>query len=270
MSVPSVTIPAEPDELGMHRFHQDAQSVEKVICGTNSAADGTWFPHSSMPSIKHFSYTGCQRFEQGQKIFAAMPNLIGLSYFPVSSSMPQDAEVLQCLDRCGLWEKLDFLYVHQLPVCSPFDQSLPWPALWKGRSLHFVEMNLHFQDSVDARNVFEAKLPRLERLKISVCLGEQVLEWILASQLPMLQYLDLRFNNISSAALTSFATAVTARCPHLTEISIDFYDGEKTEYRDWNGSVVQSLDGPICGEDTTRLYLKGTDLRAVPARTLYF
>jgi hypothetical protein len=270
MSVPSVTIPSESDDASMQRFLQKSQSAAKVICDSNSAAHGRWFTDVSIPSIQHLNFTGCKSFEQGEKIFSAMPSLIGLSYFPVSMAFLQSVPIIQCLDRCGRWAKLEFLYVHQRPVCSPFDKSLDWPALWKGRNLNFVEMNLHFQSTIDTKMVMQANFPRLERLKISSCLGDQLLDWILASHLPSLQYLDLRFNDVSSTALTNFARVVTARCSNLTEISIDFYDGEKTEYYDWNGAVVQSFDGALSDDHTTQSYLAGTGLRAVPAKTLYF
>ncbi len=270
MSFPSVTIPADSDEKSMQRFLQDAQSASKVICDTESAARGHWFTRVSMPSIQHFSYTGCRHFEQGEKVFAAMPNLIGLSYFPVRKTFPQNAKIIQGLDRSGLWERLEFLYVRQLPISSPFAESIRWPDLWKGRNLNFVEMNLSFGNPRDALVVLQANLPRLERLSISPCLGEEVLETILSSKLPSLQYLDLRFNSISPTALTCFAKAMTLRGSPLKEVSIDLYDNERIEHYDWNGAVVESFNSPLFGDDITRLYLTGTGLKAVQGRTLYF
>ncbi len=122
---------------------------------------------------------------------------------------------------------------------------------------------------MDALVVLQANFPKLERLHISH-LGEEVLESILAAQLPSLQYLDLQFNNISPAALTHFAKEMTLRGSTLREVSIDFYDDEKTEYCDWNGSVVESFNGKIFEDDITRLYLAGTGLRAVARKPLYF
>ncbi len=120
MSVLSIKIPADSDEQSKQKFFQDSQSASKLVCDTSSVVRGHWFVPLSMPAIQHFSYTGCRRFEQGERIFAAMPNLIGLSYFPVAKMFPQNARIVRGLDQSGLWERLELLYVRQSPICSPF------------------------------------------------------------------------------------------------------------------------------------------------------
>lgn len=74
---------------------------------------------------------------------------------------------------------------------------------------------------------------------------------------------------VPKTALTRFAQEVRARCPKLNEISIDFFDSQKTEHHDWDGSVVESFYADRPDEETNRMYLADTGLRAVPGKTLY-
>lgn len=269
MSKQTVAIPSELDESSLEHFLQESQTATHIWCKAESVVDGGWFAKHSMPSIKHFAYQGCRSFERGEKLFAAIPNVVGLNYFPIPKSLPQDTQFLYCLDRCGRWEKLEYLNVFQLYSDSGFDDSLHWPALWQGRNLSFVELNLSFVNSSDSRVTLQANLPRLERMHISAAAGDSVLDWILTASLPTLQYLDLRSNLISPAALTRFAHEATTRCPKLSEISVDFFDSEKTEVADWDGTIVESFYASLPDEEINRLYLTGTGLQAVPGKTLY-
>jgi hypothetical protein len=269
MSKSTVAIPTELDEANLERFLQESQTATHMWCKEESVVDGSWFAEHSMPSLKHFVYQGCRSFEHGGTLFAAIPNLVGLNYFPIKKSLPQDSQFLECINRCGRWERLEYLNVYQRPSSPGFEDRLHWPALWQGRILSFVELNLSFVNKFDARVTLQAKLPRLERMRLGAALGDPLLDWILSASLPSLQYLDLRFNLISPAALTHFAQEVRARCPKLNEISIDFFDSEKTEYHDWDGSIVESFYADRSDEETTRLCLAGSGLHAVPGKTLY-
>lgn len=269
MSKSTVAIPTELDEANLERFLQESRTATHMWCKAESVVDGSWFAEYSLPLIEHFVYQGCRSVEGCEKLFAAMPNLVGLNYFSTRDSLPQDSQFLECLDRSGRWERLEYLSVFQRPLNPGFDECLRWPALWQGRSLNFVELNLSLVNTFDARVTLQARLPRLERMHLCTGLRDPLLEWILASSLPSLQYLDLRFNLISPAALTRFANEVHARCPKLNEISIDFFESEKTEHHDWDGSIVESFYADRSDEETNRLYLAGTGLRAVPSRMLY-
>lgn len=269
MSLPSVTLPSELDEATQLAFIQNARSAQRIDCSTNSRIEGSWFTECHLPSIHHLHYTGCQELNQCERFFTALPNVIGMSYFPVAPLTATDFEYLEAINRSGLWEQLQYLYVHQLPICNPFPPG-HWPKLWQGRNLQFVEMNLSFQNAHDASIVLQAHFPKLERLSLSSCLGDSLLDWLLASHLPSLRYLDLRFNLISSDALSQFAKTITHRSPLLSEISIDYGTGEKIESYDWNGAVVDYYYGVLSNEDITAKYLHGTKLKAVPSQTLYF
>lgn len=269
MPVPTVTLPAESDDASLQQFLQASRSAEKMDCCTKSVINGRWFTDRTLPAVQHFNYTGCERLEEGERLFAALPNLIGLSYFPVTKLTPKDSDLLEAIDRSGLWERLQYLYVRQMPSSNPFDP-MRWPKLWQGRCLHFVEMNLHFENPMDASVIFQASFPTLERLSLSSCLGDPLLEWIMSSHLPSLHYLDLSFNAITSDALIRFAQTMETRSSTLTEISIDYGTNERVESYDWNGAVVDYYYGELSDEDITRQFLHGTRIKAVPKKTLYF
>lgn len=252
----------DDSEPSQHRqtLAQLAPDLQDLWTGESSAVVDSLFEGLQFPRLTKFSYYGCAKLVGVEKILAQLTQLAKLKVWTSAQTVEQDAEFFTALIQVPWWNQITHLELWFAYRALQPEQISRWADLWIGQQLSLDHLNFHgaTQDSVAL--LLQASFPHLTYLRLSPALTDAVLPLILEAELPALEILDLRFNFISGEALQHFAQSAQERLPRLRQVGVEMYTGERVEYYDWNGAVVDGYDVTLSAEEITDRYLKGTKL----------